>query len=676
MGSRVSIPDSTRSGVTTFSTAASNAGSIGDPPDRHQTSMSIHTAPHGSRVPLKMTLALTLGALGVVFGDIGTSPLYALKECFNHLSLNADGTRRPLERWEVLGILSMVFWAMTLVVSAKYLLLITRATNRGEGGIFALLSLVPRSLSSRVGPIHKVAVLLAMLGAGLLFGDGIITPSISVMSAMEGLTVVSDRLEALVLPFTVVILCGLFAVQQFGTGRIGVVFGPLMAVWFLVIGLLGIRGILQEPSTLMAINPYYAAAMLVSEPGPTFLLLGSVVLVITGGEALYADMGHFGIKPIRLGWYTFAAPALALNYFGQGALALADPSSMSNPFFGLVPKALQLPMVALATMATCIASQAMISGVFSLTQQAIRLGYLPRLQVVHTSGEHKGQVYVPTANWLMLMGSLLTVSIFPSSAKLANAYGIAVTAEMTITTIIFALVARRLWRWKRRLLLPIVIVALAIDVMFFASNATKIMHGGWFTIIVALLVFVVLSTWVQGSYLLGRRIAEESTSIYEFIGEIWARDIPRVPGTAVFLATNYNTPHALAFFVEHAHVLHERVVLLSIQPVNAPFVSPQRSVQVEWLPDGLWKVTARCGFMQTPNVPRILERAKSQGLEYDPETTTFFSRRVEIVPTGDAKMPRWQKLLYAALSRNTVDTTRAFSLPPERVVDFGSKIAL
>ncbi len=638
--------------------------------------MSTHAAPHGSRVPLKTTLALALGALGVVYGDIGTSPLYALKESFQHLALRADGTFRQLERDEVMGVLSLVFWAMTLVVSVKYLLIITRAANRGEGGIFALLSLVPRSLSSRVGRLHKVAVLLAMLGAGLLYGDGIITPSISVLSAMEGLTVVNERLNSLVLPGTVIILCALFAVQQFGTGKIGVVFGPIMFVWFVVLAALGIYGISIEPTTLQAINPYYAVAMFVNEPTHTFLLLGSVVLVITGGEALYADMGHFGIRPIRWSWYFFAAPALALNYFGQGALVLSDPAAASNPFFALVPRWVQLPMVLLATVATVIASQAMISGVFSLAQQAIRLGYLPRLQVVHTSGEHKGQIYVPTANWLMLMGCLLTVAVFPSSSKLAGAYGIAVTAQMAITTILFALVARRLWRWKRRMLVPIVAASLAIDLLFFSSNAVKLLSGGWFTLLVALLVFTVLSTWVQGSYLLGRRIAEESRSIYEFIGEIWARDIPRVPGTAVFLATNYNTPHALAFFVEHAHVLHERVILLSIQPVNAPFVSPNRSVQVEWLPDGLWKVTARCGFMQTPNVPRILERAKTQGLEYDPATTTFFSRRVEIVPTGTTKMPRWQKLLYAALARNTVDSTRAFSLPPERVVDFGSQITL
>ncbi|MDZ4829607.1 MAG: KUP/HAK/KT family potassium transporter [Phycisphaerae bacterium] len=638
--------------------------------------MPTHSAGHRSRKPLAASLGLALGALGVVYGDIGTSPLYALKESLHHLSRQAGGSFRHLDEAEVLGVLSLVFWAMTIVVSLKYLLIITRAANRGEGGIFALLSLVPRSLAARSGLLYRGAALLAMLGAGLLFGDGIITPSISVLSAMEGLSVVNPNLSSLVTPLTIVILVLLFAVQQFGTGRIGGVFGPIMVVWFIVIAVLGIKGLMLEPRVLLGVNPWYAISLFAREPADTFLLLGAVVLVITGGEALYADMGHFGIAPIRLGWYTFVAPALALNYFGQGALVLAQPEAMANPFYALVPSALQLPMVILATIATVIASQAMISGVFSLTQQAIRLGYLPRLQVVHTSDEHAGQIYVPGINWLMLIGCLITVAIFRTSTGLAGAYGIAVTAQMVITTILFALVARRLWRWKRRLLLPIVGAALTVDLLFFASNAVKILSGGWFTLLVAVGVFAVLSTWLQGSYLLGKRIADESTSIHEFLGQIWAQDIPRVRGTAVFLTTNYNTPHALAFFVEHAHVLHERVVLLSIMPVNAPTVSAHRSVQVEWLPDGLWKVTARCGFMETPHIPRILERAREQGFDYDPSTTTFFSRRVEVVPTGTTKMSRWRKLLYAALSRNAADATRSFSLPPERVVDFGSQIAL
>lgn len=638
--------------------------------------MSSHTS--GPRAPksTKVTLLLALSALGVVYGDIGTSPLYALKESFLHLARHTDGTVRQLTEVEVFGVLSLVVWSMTLVVSLKYLLVITQASNRGEGGIFALLSLVPRSLASKASPVHRVSALFAMLGAGLLFGDGIITPSISVLSAMEGLKLVNENLASAVIPLTVVILAFLFTVQQFGTGRIGVVFGPIMMIWFVVLAALGIFGILLEPRVLVAINPWYAVALFASEPLETFLLLGAVVLVITGGEALYADMGHFGIGPIRLGWYTFVAPALTLNYFGQGALVLADPAAAANPFFGLVPAVLQLPMVGLATLATIIASQAMISGVFSLTQQAIRLGYLPRLEVVHTSDEHAGQIYVPGVNWLMLVGCLLTVAIFESSTGLAGAYGIAVTAQMAITTILFTIVARRLWRWKRRILVPVIGLILAVDLLFLSSNALKLVSGGWFTILIAIGVFLVLSTWVQGSFLLGRRIAGESTSIHEFLGNIWARDIARVPGTAVFLATNYNTPHSLAFFVEHTHVLHERVVLLSIVSVHAPVVSLHRGVQVEWLPDGLWKVTARCGFMQTPNIPRILERARALGFEYDASTTTFFSRRVEIVPGGDAKMARWRKLLYAALARNAADATKSFGLPPERVVDFGSQIAL
>lgn len=630
----------------------------------------------GTRRPLAAGLGLSLGALGVVYGDIGTSPLYALKESFQHLSKQSDGTFRPLAQFEVLGVLSLVFWAMTLVISVKYLLIISRASNRGEGGIFVLLSLIPRSLASKPNPLYRVSVLFAMLGAGLLFGDGIITPSISVLSAIEGLTVVDARLSSLVIPLTVAILALLFTVQQFGTGRIGGIFGPVMAIWFLVLAIFGLLGIALEPRVLLAVNPWWAVALFLHEPMETFLLLGAVVLVITGGEAIYADMGHFGIGPIRLGWYSFVAPALALNYFGQGALVLSDPDAASSPFYSLVPQVLQLPMVFLAAMATVIASQAMISGVFSLTRQAIRLGYLPRLQVVHTSGQQAGQIYVPIVNWTMLLGCLLTVAIFETSSGLAAAYGVAVTALMTITTILFAIVARRLWRWRRRWLVPAVGLALAGDLLFFSANLTKIASGGWFAALIALLIFLVLSTWVQGSYQLGRRIADESVSIHEFLASIWAKDVPRVPGTAVFLATNYNTPHALAFFVEHAHVLHERVILLSIVPVNAPVISLARSVQVEWLPDGLWKVTAKNGFMQSPNVPAILQRARELGLEFDPDSTTYFSRRVEIVPGGPAKMARWRKLLYAALSRNAADATKAFGLPPERVVDFGSQMAL
>jgi KUP system potassium uptake protein len=565
---------------------------------------------------------------------------------------------------------------MTLVVSVKYLLLITRASNRGEGGIFALLSLIPRSLASRPNPVYRVAAILAMLGAGLLFGESVITPSISVLSAMEGLSVFDERLGSLVMPLTVAILVGIFTVQRFGTARIGRIFGPIMAVWFIVLAGFGIAGISLAPQVLAAINPAHAFELARHEPLETFALLGFVVLVITGAEALYADMGHFGIGPIRLGWYGFAAPALALNYFGQGALVLANPETASNPFFSLVPTALQLPMVVLATFATIIASQAMISGVFSLSHQAIRLGYLPRLEVVHTSGTQAGQIYVPMVNWILLAGCLLAVAIFETSSGLAAAYGIAVTAQMCITTLLFAIVARRLWKWRRRLLLPIVLLAFTGDLLFFSANLLKIVSGGWFVVLLAILVFLVLSTWVQGSYQLGRRIADESVSIHEFLASIWAKDVPRVPGTAVFLATNYNTPHALAFFVEHAHVLHERVILLSIVPTNAPVISLHRSVQIEWLPDGLWKVTAKCGFMQSPNVPAILERARSLGLEFDPETTTYFSRRVEIVLGGPAKMARWRKLLYAALARNAADATKAFGLPPERVVDFGSQMAL
>lgn len=623
---------------------------------------------------MRSQLGLSLAAIGVVFGDIGTSPLYALKESFLHLV--ALGNDQEIERFELLGVLSLVFWSMTIVVSVKYLLFILRANNRGEGGIFALLSLIPRGLRGGGTRLHLVALALALLGAGLLFGDGIITPAISVLSAMEGLSVVNPSFTPAVVPITLVVLGVLFFLQSQGTGRIGALFGPVMVVWFLSIAVFGVRGILLDPSVLHSLNPYWAICLIWQEPVEAFFLLGSVVLVITGAEALYADLGHFGIVPMRLSWYGFVAPALFLNYLGQGALILQQPDAVQNPFYELVPPGLRLPMVVLATAAAVIASQALISGMFSLTHQCMRMGYMPRVRIVHTSGEHRGQIYVPSVNWLLLVGCILTVVMFRSSTGLAGAYGIAVCLLMAITTIMFAIVARRLWRWKRRWLFFVAVIFLAVDLAYLAANSLKFLSGGWFTLVVAGGVFVVLSTWVRGRWLSGRRLAEETTSIHDFLGGLWARDIPRVPGTAVFLATSSNAPHSLVKFVEHAHVLHRQVVLLSIVPVNAPTVSLKRAVTVEWLPDGLWRVSAKCGFMQSPNVPEILEEARKGGLDFTMEDTTFFSVRLDVTPDGPSKMPKWQKVLYAALARNASDANEAFGIPPERVVNFGSRLAL
>ncbi len=625
--------------------------------------------------------ALAIGAIGVVFGDIGTSPLYALKEAFIHLGKH----ERDIDEEIVRGMLSLVFWLLIFVVNVKYIFTITRASNRGEGGIFALLSLIPRGLSAGARRGRFIMSMLAIGGAGLLFGDGIITPSISVLSAVEGLIVFNSSLEPIVVPIVVIILIGIFYFQQFGTAKIGVIFGPIMILWFVVIAALGIGGIMQMPSILNSANPMYALELLVHSPMEVFFLLGAIVLVVTGAEALYADMGHFGIGPIRIGWYMLVAPALMLNYFGQGAAVLTgmesgllDPTKAEtfNPFYSLVPAPLLIPAVILSTVATIVASQAMISGVFSMTRQAIRLNMLPRLEIVHTSGEQEGQIYVPSVNSLMLVGCLFTVLLFPTSTSLASAYGIAVTALMAITTILFAVVARRLWRWRRRWVMVMVGAFLVVDLLLFAANAPKILTGGWFALAIAFGGFVVMSTWVQGSYFIGRKLAEETQSIHDFLGELWTDAIPRVPGTAVFLTTNYNTPLALKHFVEHAHVLHEQVVLMTIVSSNLPVVPASRQIRVEWLPDGVWKITALCGFMESPNIPRFLERAKTQGFNFDAEQTTYFARRTSVVPTGISKMSGWRKRLYATLSRNSVDATRSFSLPPDRVVDFGAQVEL
>ena len=477
------------------------------------------------------------------------------------------------------------------------------------------------------------------------------------------------------------LLIGLFYAQQFGTARIGVIFGPVMVLWFGVLAVFGLMGIMRQPDIVGAVNPIYAVEMIVKHPLEVFFLLGSVVLCVTGAEALYADMGHFGIGPIRFGWYLLVGPSLILNYFGQGAALLthqARGGTMEefNPFYALVPQPLIIPMVILATMATIIASQAMISGVFSMARQAIRLNMLPRLEVVHTSEEQEGQIYLPMINGLMLVGCLFTVLLFPSSTELASAYGIAVTLVMMITTILFAVVARRFWRWRRRWVMPLVGLFLTVDLLLAAANAPKMFSGGWFAVAIAALTFLVMTTWVRGSYHIGRKLAEGTQSIHEFLAELWTDAIPRVPGTAVFLTTNYNTPLALKHFVEHAHVLHQQVVLITIVSSNLPVVPPARQIRVEWLPDGVWKITALCGFMESPNIPRFLERARAHGFDFKPDETTYFARRTSVVPTGTSTIPNWQKRLYSALARNSVDATRAFSLPPDRVVDFGAQVEL
>lgn len=627
-------------------------------------------------------VVMSIAALGVVLGDIGTSPLYAMKEC---VAIHLHGREvRLLEEEFIRGILSLLFWSIVLVVNVKYLTVVMRATNHGEGGLFALLNLVPKSLSRRGSKTVFILGTFAAIGAGLVFGDGIITPSISVLSAMEGLTEVDERLGAAVVPITLVILIGLFWVQQFGTGRIGRVFGPVMIVWFLTLTLLGLRGIAEEPGIWTSINPWYAVQLVRTAPWETFVILGSVFLVVTGTEALYADVGHFGLRAVRMAWYLLAGPALVINYFGQGAHLLAASRASSSaleaavrhPFFDVAPASLRFPLVLLATAATVIASQAMISGVFSMARQAARLGYLPRLQIVHTSRMQEGQVYVPAVNSIMAVGCVVTVLLFQSSTGLAGAYGIAVSASMCFTTLLFAMVARRYWRWRRRWVIALAGTFLLIDLTFFATNLLKIPHGGWFALAIGAIVATVMLTWMRGSKMVARKLVDDTRSIHVFLATLWSQVVPRVPGTAVFLAGDRNTPYSLIAFVEHAHVLHQQVILLSVITTSQPVVASHRQVHLEWLPDGFWRVTIKLGFMESPDVPKLLERLRAQGIEWDPESTTYFSRRLVVVPTGDLPMARWRKRLFASMARGATDSIRSFNLPPERVVEFGTQVEI
>ncbi len=616
---------------------------------------------------------LALGAVGVVFGDIGTSPLYAIEEM-----INKHGTA---ERSFVMGILSLVFWALFLVVVAKYQILIMRATNRGEGGLFALLSLLPRGLARRADYRLAFFGMIAIVGSALLFGDGIITPSISVLSAIEGLALQNDKLTTYIAPLTTVVLVLLFMAQRFGTARISLVFGPVMVVWFLVLGGLGLNQLVHDPSVLAAANPMYAIRLIVAEPVGTFLLLGAVVLVVTGAEALYADIGHFGLGPIRLGWFTVVWPCLLLNYFGQGAWILANPPVADaivpyKPFYGLVPEGWLLPMVGLATVATIIASQAMISGVFSMARQAIRLNYLPRLAVVHTSSDTEGQIYIPFLNWAMMIGCLTTVFLFRTSTSLAEAYGIAVTAVMAITSLLFAEVALKSWKWPAPVVWVVMGVFLAIDLTFLASNLLKILHGGWYALAIAALGSIVMITWNEGTLAIGRRIAEQTEGIHEFLARLWSDAVLRVPGTAVFMTPSAQAPFALVTFVRHAHVLHEQVILLSMVPNDDPYVPDATRVRVQWMPDGFWSVNAEIGFMEQPDAVKILHLARERGLPWDEEQTTYFARKMQILTTGPSRMPRWRKNLFAVLHSNAADVTNAFNLPSDRVVEFGTQMRL
>ncbi|MHC1701827.1 MAG: potassium transporter Kup [Humidesulfovibrio sp.] len=617
-------------------------------------------------------MALALAALGVVYGDIGTSPLYAVKECFHGPHAIAV---LPVN---IMGVLSLIVWSLTIVVSLKYVMFVLRADNKGEGGVFALLALLHKTVEGKSAAKYNLVIFLSIFGAALLYGDGIITPAISVLSAMEGLSVATDAATPFILPGTCLVLVTLFMMQKHGTEKIGKVFGPVMVVWFSTLAVLGLLAIIRHPGILAAVNPYYAVRFFAENHFHGMVVLGSVVLCITGGEALYADMGHFGRTPIRLSWYSMVLPALLLNYFGQGALLLADPEKAFNPFYGLVPEFLLYPMVGLATMATVIASQAMISGVFSLTQQAVQMGFCPRIRIVNTSAHTKGQIYLPGVNRAMMVACVGLVLAFKSSSGLAAAYGIAVTIDMTITSIFFFFVMSMLWRWPAWKTVPLLALFLLFDVSFLGSNLLKILDGGWFTLTVAALLMTAMLTWRDGKRGLGRQFAAMGLPINLFLESLVALDRPiRTPGTAVFMSvSSTGTPITLLHHYKHIKVLHEQIILLSITSTEMPFVPTGSRLEVTSLGHGFFRVIARYGFMQTPNVPEILRLAKAHGLDIELSSTTFFLGRETLLTGGPTKMAAWRKSLFAFMSRNAWNATTFFGIPPGRVVELGSQVEL
>jgi KUP system potassium uptake protein len=620
-------------------------------------------------------IGVSIAALGVVFGDIGTSPLYALQTVF---ALNG-GAVEPIPR-DVYGVISLVFWAITIVVSFKYVTFIMRADNDGEGGIMALVALVRRLWGDTA--MHSVAlIVLGVFGAALFYGDSIITPAISVLSAVEGVEVAAPSLSDLVIPIAATILTLLFAIQRFGTHRVGGFFGPVMLVWFLVLAVAGVHGFVHHPAIIKALSPTYAAVFAAHDPYIAFIAIGAVVLAITGAEALYADMGHFGRPPIRRVWFAVVFPALTLNYLGQGALILHDPSTKRNPFFLLVPDWAQIPMVVLATIATVIASQSVISGAFSVSRQASQLGFLPRLTVRHTSRE-AGQVYVPGINWALFVAVLVLVVGFRSSARLATAYGIAVTGTFIINTILFLVVARYVLRWRRRQLIPAGILFLTVELLFFAGNLSKIKHGGWIPLLIALSVFVVMMTWQRGREIVTANRNAQEGPLRDFVHELHRMEPPvqRVTGCAVFLhPTIETTPLAMRANVEHNHVLHENVFVVSVQTENVPNVPESERVAIDdlgYAKDGIVHVTARFGFQDSPDVPALLRTlpAEGNGATLDLDEITYFLSRINLRVTRAPGMQRWRKKLFVTIAKQAANPAEYFNLPDERTIVMGSHV--
>jgi KUP system potassium uptake protein len=638
--------------------------------DIHATLTDAHGHPHTARPRGRYLALLSLTALGIVYGDIGTSPLYAMRECFHGPHAIHVTTEN------VFGVMSLIFWALILIISIKYSVFVLRADNRGEGGILALTALAtPIKIVSRSE--RKWIVVLGIFGAALLYGDGIITPAISVLGAVEGLNVATPLFAPYVVPATVVIIVGLFFIQSRGTAKVGRLFGPVMLVWFLVIAALGVSQAVRHPSVFGAFNPAHGFDFFLRNGWHGFLVLGTVFLVVTGGEALYADMGHFGKRPIRIVWYALVLPALMLNYLGQGALLIENPAAAENPFYRLAPGWALYPLIALATCAAIIASQALISGAYSLTMQAIQLGFIPRFKIEHTSSTEMGQIYIPALNWALMLGCIAIVVGFGSSSNLAAAYGVAVTATMFITALLLGVVARQKWGWGLPPVVALTGFFLVIDLAFFGANVIKIPAGGWFPLAVGACIFLLMTTWKKGRRILASRMLSLAVPVEDFLRDIAKNPPVRVPGTAVFMTgTGTGTPSALEHNLEHNKVLHERVVLLTVKTRQAPFVEPEERVSVEPLGHEFYRLTINYGFMEDPNIPAVLADLKAPGLAIDRADTTYFLGRETVIASKHPGMMLWREKLFALMSRNASPATAYFCLPPERVVEMGSQVEI
>jgi KUP system potassium uptake protein len=614
-----------------------------------------------------MTPALILGVLGVVFGDIGTSPLYAMRASLLHFA--ADG----LERWEILGVLSLIFWSLILVVTVKYILLVLRADNRGEGGILALMALAQRVAKSDRS--RRFVAIVGVIGAALFFGDGIITPAVSVLSAVEGLKIVSPAFESAVIPISLAILVALFLVQYRGTHGLGRIFGPITAVWFASLGILGLIEVIKEPEVLAALSPHHAITFCATYKLAAFIALGSVVLAVTGAEALYADMGHFGARPIRFGWLWFVLPSLTLNYLGQGALLLSDQNALENPFYLLAPEWLRLPLVILATLATIIASQAMISGAFSIGRQCVQMGFLPRLIVHHTSETEEGQIYMPQINYALLAGVVILVLAFHTSDNLAAAYGIAVTGTFLCTSTLAGIVLRRKFGWPMLSVVAVMVPLFMLDAAFFISNVLKVPDGGWVPLVLGALLCVMMMTWRRGRDLLFDRFRQDSLPLKSFLARLPQSRTIRVPGIAVFMTGQADyLPNALLHNLKHNKVLHERVLFVTVINEDVPQASERREV-TEMAP-GIHRIILRYGFQESPNIPKELEALREYGVDFEAMQASYFLGRETLVAAAVPKLPRWQQALFSVMSRNAVPATEFFRIPSDRVVELGVRVAI